>query len=152
MGNPVTAPMVHGAWVGTCPACGTCCYFPKLPAAHYAGQQLVRPSGFNFVSVRCVCGRRFGTDSNGLSFVTCASLSIERQSSDSFSVSQTSGGTQSDLGTMTETELWNFLNSLTLIDIVPSQVLLFLSRCNVLDMDMVLSLVRPPVADEPATP
>ena len=40
-----------------------------------------------------------------------------------------------------------YLNSRTLIDIIPSQVLTFLSGCNALDMDMVLLVVRPPVAD-----
>ena len=48
---------------------------------------------------------------------------------------------------MSETELWAYLNSRILIDIIPSQVLTFLSGCNALDMDMVLSVVRPPVAD-----
>ena len=152
MGNPVTVPMVHGAWVGTCPECGTCCYFPKLPATDYAGQQVVRPQGFNFVSVRCVCGSRFGTDSNGLAFVTCASLSIERLSPDCFAVAQAYAGTETNLGPMSEIELWTYLNSRTLIDIVPSQVLMFLNRCNVLDMDAVLSVVRPPVADPTTAP
>ena len=139
--------MVRGAWVGKCPACGTCCYFPKLPATDYAGQRLVRPYNFDSVSVGCVCGRRFQTDSNGLTFVTCASLSIQRLSSDEFVVAQSCAGTKTDLGPMSETVLWTYLNSRTLIDIIPSQVLTFLSGCNALDMDMVLSVVRPPVAD-----
>ncbi len=147
MGNFVTTPMVRGAWVGKCPACGTCCYFPKFPATDYAGQRLVRSHNFDSVSVRCVCGRRFQTDSNGLTFVTCASLSIQRLSSDQFAVAQSYAGTKTDLGPMSETELWAYLNSHTLIDIIPSQVLTFLSGCNALDMDMVLSVVRPPVAD-----
>ena len=74
----MTTTTVRGAWVGKCPACGTCCYFPKFPATDYAGQRVVRPHNFDSVSVRCVCGRRFQTDSNGLTFVTCASLSIAR--------------------------------------------------------------------------
>ena len=152
MENLVTAPMVHGAWVGTCPECGTCCYFPKLPATDYAGQQVVRPQSFNFVSVRCVCGSRFGTDSNGLTFVTCASLSIERLSPDCFAVAQSYAGTETNLGPMNEIELWTYLNSRTLIDIVPSQVLMFLNRCNVLDMDTVLSVVRPPETHSMAAP
>ena len=147
MGNFVTTPTVRGAWVGKCPACGTCCYFPKFPATDYEGQRLVRPHNFDSVSVRCVCGRRFQTDSNGLTFVTCASLSIQRLSSDEFGVAQSYAGTKTDLGPMSETELWAYLNSRTLIDIIPSQVLTFLSGCNALDMDMVLSVVRPPVAD-----
>jgi hypothetical protein len=142
--------MVHGAWVGTCPACGTCCYFPKLPPTDYAGQQLVRPQGFNLVSVRCVCGSRFETDCNGLKFVTCASLSIERLSPDSFAVAQAYAETKIDLGPMSEIELWAYLNSRTLIDIVPSQVFMFLNNCSALDMDAVLSVVRPPVADPAA--
>ena len=136
--------MAHGTWVGTCPKCGTCCYFPKLPPTAYAGQQLVRPEGFQFVSVRCVCGSRFSTDRNGLAFVTCASLSIERLSPDSFAVAQSYAGTETNLGPMNEVELWTYLNSRTLIDIVPSQVFMFLNRCNVVDMDTVLSVVRPP--------
>jgi hypothetical protein len=152
MGNPVAAPMVHGAWVGKCPECGTCCYFPKLPATNYAGQQVVRPQDFHFVSVRCACGSRFRIDSNGLTFVTCASLSIERLSPDSFAVAQAYAGTATNLGPMSEMELWKYLNSRTLIDIVPSQVLMFLNRCNVLDMDAVLAIVRPPAADAPAVP
>jgi hypothetical protein len=147
MGNFVTTPTVRGAWVGKCPVCGTCCYFPKFPATDYAGQRLVRPHNFDSVFVRCVCGRRFQTDSNGLTFVTCASLSIQRLSSDQFAVAQSYAGTKTDLGPMSETELWAYLNSRTLIDIIPSQVLTFLSGCNALDMDMVLSVVRPPVAD-----
>jgi hypothetical protein len=147
MGNFVTTPTVRGAWVGKCPVCGTCCYFPKFPATDYAGQRLVRPHNFDSVFVRCVCGRRFQTDSNGLTFVTCASLSIQRLSSDQFVVAQSYAGTKTDLGPMSETELWAYLNSRTLIDIIPSQVLTFLSGCNALDMDMVLSVVRPPVAD-----
>src|ERR1019366_2747086 len=147
MGNLVTTPTVRGAWVGKCPACGTCCCFPKLPATDYAGQQVVRPQNFDLVSIRCSCGRRFQTDSNGLTFVTVASLSIQRSSSDAFAVAQSYAGTKTDLGPMSETDLWAYLNSRTLIDIIPSQVLTFLSGCNALDMDMVLSVVRPPVAD-----
>ena len=146
MGNLATVPMIYGAWVGKCPECGTCCYFPKLPRTPYGGQQLVRPQGFNFVSVRCVCGSRFGTDSNGLTFVTCASLSIQRLSPESFAVAQVSAGTETNLGPMSEIELWTYLNSRTLIDIVPSQVLMFLNRCKALDMDTVVSVVRPPLA------
>ena len=124
----------------------------KLPPTSYAGQQVVRPQGFNFVSVRCVCGNRFGTDSNGLTFVTCASLSIERLSPDCFAVAQSSAGTETNLGPMNEIELWTYLNSRTLIDIVPSQVFMFLNSCNVLDMDTVLAIVRPPGADAAAAP
>jgi len=152
MGNLAAIPMVHGAWVGKCPECGTCCYFPTLPAAGYAGQRVVRPQNFNFVSVRCVCGSRFGTDSDGLTFVTCASLSIERLSPDCFAVAQAYAGTETNLGPMSEIELWTYLKSRTLIDIVPSQVLMFLNSCKVLDMDTVLSVVRPPVADSMAAP
>jgi hypothetical protein len=146
MGNHVTTPTVRGAWVGKCPACGTCCYFPKFPAIDYAGQRVVRPQNFDSVSVPCVCGRRFQTDSNGLTFITVASLSIRRSSSDEFSVAQSYAGTKTDLGPMSETELWAYLNSRTLIDIIPSQVLTFLSGCNALDMDMLLSVVRPSVS------
>ena len=147
MENSVITPTVRGAWVGKCPACGTCCHFPKLPATDYAGQQVVRPQQFDLVSVPCSCGRRFQIDSDGLTFVTVASLSIQRSSSDEFAVAQSYAGTKTDLGPMSETELWAYLNSRTLIDIIPSQVLTFLSGCNALDMDMVLSVVRPPVAD-----
>src|SRR5450759_5880714 len=98
MGNFVTTPTVRGAWVGKCPACGTCCYFPKFPATDYAGQRLVRPHNFHSVSVRCVCGRRFHIDSNGLTFVTCASLSIQRLSPDTFEVAQSSAGTKPHIG------------------------------------------------------
>ena len=143
----MTAPTVRGAWVGKCPGCGTCCFFSKLPATDYAGQQVVRPQNFDSVSVPCVCGRRFETDSNGLMFVTFALLSIQRLSSDEFAVIQSYAGTKSDLGPMSETELWAYLNLRTLIDIIPSQVLTFLSGCNALDMEMVLSIVRSPVAE-----
>ena len=139
--------MVRGTWVGKCPACGTCCYFSKRPVADYAGQRLVRPHTFDSVSVRCVCGRRFQTDGNGLSFVTLAGLSIRRLSPDTFEVVQTCAETKADLGPMSETGLWAYLNSCTLIDIIPSQVLTFLSRCDALDMDMVLSVLCPPEAD-----
>jgi hypothetical protein len=53
---------------------------------------------------------------------------------------------------MNEIELWTYLNSRTLIDIVPSQVFMFLNSCNVLDMDTVLAIVRPPGADATAAP
>jgi len=74
-------------------------------------------------------------------------LSIQRLSSDEFVVAQNYAGTETDLGPMSEAELWACLNSRTLIDIIPSQVLTFLSWCNALDMDMVFSVVCPPVAD-----
>jgi hypothetical protein len=48
---------------------------------------------------------------------------------------------------MNEMELWAYLNSRTLIDIIPSQVLTFLNVSKALDMDMILSVVRPAVAD-----
>jgi len=147
MANPATTPMVRGAWVGKCPACGTCCLFPTFPATDYAGQRLVRPGKFDSVSVPCSCGRRFEVDSNALMFATIASLSIERLSPEAFAVTQSHAGIKTDLGPMSETELWAYLNSRTLIDIIPSQVLTFLNVSNALDMDMILSVVRPPIAD-----
>jgi hypothetical protein len=84
-------------------------------------------------------------------FATIASLSIERLSPDTFTVEQSYAGIKTDLGPMSETELWGYLNSCTLIDIIPSQVLTFLNVSNAIDMDMILSVVRAPVADsEPA--
>jgi hypothetical protein len=80
-------------------------------------------------------------------FVTIASLSIERLSPDAFAVEQSYAGTKTNLASMSETELWAYLNSRTLIGIIPSQVLTFLNVGNALEMDMVLSVVRPPVAD-----
>jgi hypothetical protein len=123
-----------------------------LLLSEVSGHRLCRPTArsphnFDSVSVRCVCGRRFQTDSNGLTFVTIAGLSIRRLSPDTFEAAQSYAETKTDLGPMSETELWAYLNSRTLIDIIPSQVLTFLSACNALDMDMVLSVVRPPVAD-----
>ena len=147
MANPATTPMVRGAWVGKCPGCGTCCFFQRLPATDYAGQRVVRPGKFGSVSVPCSCGRRFEVDSNALMFATIASLSIERLSPEAFAVTQNYAGIKTDLGPMSETELWAYLNSRTLIDIIPSQVLTFLNVSNALDMDMILSVVRPPIAD-----
>src|ERR1700731_4434040 len=121
MGNPVTTPTVRGAWVGKCPRCGTCCFLAGLPATEYAGQQVVRLGKFNSVSVPCSCGRRFETDSDSLMFVTIASLSIERLSPDTFTVEQSYAGIKTNVGPMSETELWAYLNSRTLIDIIPSQ-------------------------------
>ena len=80
-------------------------------------------------------------------FATIASLSIERLSPDAFAVKQSYAGIKTDLGPMSETELWAYLNSRTLIDIIPSQVLTFLNVSNALDMDTILSVVRPPVTD-----
>ena len=80
-------------------------------------------------------------------FATIASLSIERLSAEAFAVTQSYAGTKTDLGPMSETELWTYLNSRTLIDIIPSEVLTFLNVSNALDMDMILSVVRPPGAD-----
>jgi hypothetical protein len=111
------------------------------------GQQVVRPAKFNPVSVPCSCGRRFQTDMNTLMFGTIASLSIQRLSPDAFSVEQNYAGAKTDLGPMSEVELWAYLNSRTLIDIIPSQVLTFLNVSKALDMDMILSVVRPAVAD-----
>jgi hypothetical protein len=147
MANPATMPMARGAWVGKCPSCGTCRSFPRFPATEYAGQQVVRLGKFGLVSVRCSCGRRFETDSDALMFATIASLSIERSSPDAFAVEQSHAGIKTELGPMSETALWAYLNSCTLIDIIPSQVLTFLNGCNALDMDMVFSVVRPPIAN-----
>jgi len=144
MGNLATTPMVRGAWVGKCPACGTCCFFSRFPATDYAGQQVVRLGRFDSVSVACSCGRRFQTDGDDLMFVTIASLSIERSSLDSFTVEQSYAGIKIDLGPMSETGLWAYLNARTLIDIIPSQVFTFLNVANAIDMDMVLAIVRPP--------
>jgi hypothetical protein len=152
MGHLATTPMVRGAWVGKCPACGTCCFFSRFPATDYAGQQVVRLSQFNSVSVPCSCGRRFQTDSDGLLFVTITSLSIQRLSPDSFAVEQSHAGIKVDLGPMSETELWAYLNSRTLIDIIPSQVLIFLNVAKGLDMDMVLAVLRPPAAHPQVVP
>jgi hypothetical protein len=82
-----------------------------------------------------------------LIFATIASLSIERLSPDAFAVKQSDAGIKTDLGPMSETELWAYLNSRTLIDIIPSQVISFLNVSNALDMDMILSVVRPPLVD-----
>ena len=139
--------MVRGAWVGKCPGCGTCCFFPRIPATEYAGQQVVRPGKFDSVSIPCSCGRRFEVDSNALMFATIASLSIERLLPDAFAVKQSYAEIITDLGPMSEMELWAYLNSRTLIDIIPSQVLSFLNVSNAIDMDMILSVVRLPVAD-----
>src|SRR5260370_947284 len=147
MGNQARTPTVSGAWVGKCPRCGTCCFFAGLPATDYVGQQVVRPGKFNSVSVPCSCGRRFETDSNALMFGTIASLSIQRLSPDAFAVEQSYAGAKTDLGPMSEMERWGSLNSRTLIDIIPSQVLTFLSVANALDIDLILSVVRPPLAD-----
>jgi len=146
MGNLETLPLVRGAWVRKCPTCGTCCSFSKFPAAGYAGQQVVRVTQFNPVSVACSCGRRSQTYEEDLMFVTIASLSIQLASSDSFKVEQSYAGIKNDLGEMSETDLWAFLNTTTLIDVVPSQVLTFLSVAKAIDMDMVLAVIRPPAA------
>ena len=79
-------------------------------------------------------------------FVTIASLAIQRSSPDSFAVEQSYAGIKIDLGMMSEMELWAYLNSHTLIDIIPSQVLTFLNVGNALDIDMVLAVVRPKAA------
>ena len=132
--------------MGKCPSCGTCCFFARFPATDYAGQQVVRPGVFNSISVPCSCGRRFQADGDDLLFVTITSLSIQRLSPDSFAVEQSHAGIKIDLGPMSETQLWAYLNSRTLIDVIPSQVLTFLNVANALDLDMVLAVLRPPVA------
>lgn len=91
-------------------------------------------------------------DSDALMFGTIASLSIQRLSPEAFAVEQCYGGTKTDLGPMSEMELWAYLNSRTLIDIIPSQVITFLNVSKALDMDMVLSVVRPPVTDSQGAP
>jgi hypothetical protein len=146
MENLATIPMARGAWVGKCPTCGTCSFFARLPATDYAGQHLVRPGLFNSVSIPCSCGRRFLADGDDLLFVTITSLSIQRSSPDSFGIEQSHEGHKINLGPMSETELWAYLNSRTLIDVIPSQVLTFLNVANALDLDMVLAVLRPSVA------
>src|SRR5579871_5540143 len=141
--NATSPSTVRGAWVGKCPACGTCCFFSKFPATEYAGQHIVRLAKFDLVSVRCPCGRRFPVTGDDLLFVTVTSLSIQRLGPDSFAVEQSQDSTKKNLGPMTETELWAYLNSRTLIDIIPSQVLTFLSSAKALDLDMVLAVLRP---------
>jgi hypothetical protein len=86
-----------------------------------------------------------------LLFVTITSLSIQRLSPDLFAVEQSHEGIKIDLGPMSETELWAYLNSRTLIDVIPSQVLTFLNVANALDLDMVLAVIRPPVANPQVT-
>ena len=146
MSDQATTPSVRGAWVGKCPRCGTCCLFPRLPVTAYAGQRVVRP-GFSSLSVPCACGRRFQADGDNLVFVTIASLSIQQLSPDAFAVEQSYGGVKTELGPMSETELWTYLNSRTLIDIIPSQVVTFLNVSNALDLDMILSVVRSSESD-----
>jgi hypothetical protein len=119
----------------------------RFPATDYAGQHVVRLGNFNSVSVPCSCGRRFQADGDDLLFVTITSLSIQRSSPDLFAVEQSHEGIKIDLGPMSETGLWTYLNSRTLIDIIPSQVLTFLNVANALDLDMVLAVIRPPVAN-----
>jgi hypothetical protein len=80
-------------------------------------------------------------------YATIASLSIERLSPDAFAVEQNSAGIKTNLGPMSETELWAYLNSRTLVDIIPSQVLNFLNVAKTRNVDMILSVVRPPIAD-----
>jgi len=80
-------------------------------------------------------------------FGTIASLSIQRSSTDAFAVEQSYAGAKTDLGPMSEMELWAYLNSRTLIDIIPSRLLTLLNVAKALDMDMILSVVRPPLAD-----
>ena len=144
--NGSSTSAVRGAWVGKCPGCGTCCFFSKFPATDYAGQHIVRLGRFDLVSVRCPCGKRFPVSGDDLLFVTVTSLSIQRLGPDSFAVEQSHEGTKKNLGPMSETELWSYLNSRTLIDIIPSQVLTFLNTTKGLDLDMVLAVLRPEVA------
>src|SRR5438445_6917444 len=59
------------------------------------------------------CGHRFQIDHNALMFGTIASLSIQRLSPDAFSVEQSYAGTKTDLGPMTEAELWAYLTILS---------------------------------------
>jgi hypothetical protein len=144
--NTSSTSTVRGAWVGQCPACRTCCFFSKFPASDYAGQHIVRLNKFDLVSVRCPCGRRFPVTSDDLLFVTVASLSIQHLELDSFAVERGQEGIKKNLGPMSETELWTYLNSRTLIDIIPSQVFTFLNTAKALDLDMVLAVLRPQVA------
>ena len=141
--NASSTSTVRGAWVGKCPACGTCCFFSKFPATEYAGQHIVRLNKFDLVSVRCPCGRRFPVTNDDLLFVAVTSLSIQRLGPDSFAVEQSHEGTKKNLGPMSETDLWAYLNSRTLIDIIPSQVFTFLNTAKALDLDMILSVLRP---------
>ena len=143
--NAPSTSAVRGAWVGKCPACGTCCFFPKFPPTDYAGQHIVRLGKFDLVSVRCPCGKRFPVSGDDLQFVTVTSLSIQRLAPDSFAVEQSHEGMKKNLGPMSETVLWAYLNSRTLIDIIPSQVFTFLNSANALDLDMVLAVLRPEV-------
>jgi hypothetical protein len=143
--NAPSRSKVRGAWVGKCLKCGTCCFFSRFPATDYVGQHIVRLGKFDLVSVLCPCGRRFPVSSDDLLFVTVTSLSIQRSAPDSFAVEQSHEGIKNNLGPMSETELWAYLNSRTLIDIIPCQVLTFLDTAKALDLDMVLATLRPQV-------
>jgi len=148
--NETSTSKVRGAWVGKCPACGTCCFFSKFPATDYAGQHIVRLGRFDVVSVLCPCGKRFPVSGDDLLFVTLTSLSIQRSGPDSFAVEQSHDGVKKNLGLMSETELWAYLNSRTLIDIIPCQVVTFLNTCKALDLDMVLAVLRTEVKNPAA--
>jgi hypothetical protein len=83
----MAGPMVQGAWVTKCNACGTCYTLPRFPLSNYTeGQSLVRPNEFDAQPLPCFCGHTFGADRDSLVYVILAILAIRRLSPDEFQV------------------------------------------------------------------
>jgi hypothetical protein len=138
----VITPTNEAVWVARCPTSrvyNTLTY----PRFDHAGQPVLRPK-FSSAKIPCACGQWFEMNSDGLSLVTIAELSIHTTSPDSFVVTRNRLGAQTEEGPMNEKQLRAYLESLDLIDETPSRVLdrFEESRTNV---EFVASVVHWPV-------
>lgn len=141
----MTAPITHGAWVATCPACRNCYILPGLPATQYSGGPVVRPGSFN-TTIPCYCGQNIAVDQNSLCYITIATLGIRANSDRTFQMEQHYVGRTNELGPMTDQQLEAYLDSRTLVGVIPSQIISNLKRHHAIHTHMLISIVAPAVA------
>jgi hypothetical protein len=136
-------PMVQGAWVTKCNACGTCYTLPRFPVSNYTeGQSLVRPDEFDAQPLPCFCGHTFDADSDSLVFVILAVLAIRRLSLDEFQVERDFAEGTTNLGPMSQIQLEGYLRTRTLIGILPAQIIDHLKSQPEITIQMEVSVVQ----------
>ena len=136
-------PMVQGAWVTKCNACGTCYTLPRFPVSNYTeGQSLVRPDEFDAQPLPCFCGHTFDADSDSLVYVILAVLAIRRFSLDEFQVERDFAEGTTNLGPMSQIQLEGYLRTRTLIGILPAQIIDHLKSQPEITIQMEVSVVQ----------
>jgi hypothetical protein len=139
----MAGPMVQGAWVTKCNACGTCYTLPRFPLSNYTeGQSLVRPNEFDAQPLPCFCGHTFDADRDSLVYVILAILAIRRLSPDEFQVERDFADGTTNLGPMGEIQLEAYLGTRTLIGILPAQVIDRLKSQPEVTIQMEVSVVQ----------